>query len=79
MYSIVITEWHEKNKNDWCAVRADRFGEDSILYDRDDSLMKLSDRMKARKDIKYSEIVYTKAWTSGISQNHPIWQKPKRK
>lgn len=65
-YSFVITKWHEENPNDWCAISREKDGK--LLYDRDMSLVALAARIKERG----IEVVYTKAWTSGISKDYPI-------
>lgn len=59
-----ITEWHEQNKNDWCAL--DR--KSHKLIDRDDNLLVLRKRLGTRK------VVFTKAWMSGIGQQEKMLQ-----
>lgn len=73
-YSFTLTKWHDENPNDWVALGHGTYTNDlsnpkrHILYDRDENLGALRDRIKERG----IEVTYGKAWGLGIGKDYPI-------
>lgn len=70
-YSFVMTDWHDKNPNDWVAIQSGCVGKKPKLIDRDKSLMTLHLRMNGRK------VTYGRAWGLGIDKDYPKEKAPK--
>lgn len=70
---FIRTPWHEQNPNDWVALKYGSGVRKPILYARHESLVEL------RKLVGDYKVVYSRAWSLGISKNYPITPFPGNK